>query len=121
MSERDGETRHWRLYVEDMIEFAEKALAYTDGMSQSEFLADSRTYDATLRNIELVGEAARHMPERVRAAHSYINWREVIGTRDHVAHGYLGIDDDTVWDIIQTGIPELLPKLRRLLEHDRER
>ena len=119
MSRRDDQTRDWRFYVEDMIEFAERALTYTEGLRQSEFLADRRTYDATLRNIELIGEAARHVPPRARAFHPYINWRDVVGTRNHVAHGYLGLDDDIIWDIIQTGLPELVPKLRRLLESER--
>ncbi len=121
MSRRDDDTRDWRFYIEDMIEFAERALSYTKGMSQSEFLADNRTYDATLRNVELVGEAARHIPASVREAHPHINWRGIIGTRDHVAHGYLGLDDDIIWDVIQSDLPELISELRSLLKSERER
>ena len=116
MCDKGGEERSWRLYVQDMIEFGEKALSYTEGLDQSAFVADELTYDATLRNIELIGEAATHIPSDIREAHSEIRWREIVGTRNRVAHGYLGIDDDVIWYIIQDEIPDLLPRLRRLLE-----
>ena len=68
-------TREWHFYVRDMIEFSEKVLSYTDGMDQDAFIADRRTYDATLRNLELIGEAATHIPDAVRQAHPNIQWR----------------------------------------------
>ena len=110
------ETRHWRLYVRDMIEFSEKVLSYTEGMGQDAFIADQRTYDAALRNIELIGEAATHVPDQVREAHPEVDWRRIVGARNRLAHAYLGIDDDVVWDIIRTDVPDLLPRLRRLLD-----
>ena len=90
-------------------------LSYTNGLDQATFIADGRTYDATLRNLELIGEAATHIPRAVRDAHPEIEWREIIATRNRVAHGYMGMDEDVIWDIIQTDIPNLLPALRGLL------
>ena len=116
MCETGTEPRHWRLYVQDMIEFSEKVLSYTDGLDQDAFVSDGRTYDATLRNIELIGEAATHVPDQVREENAHIPWRVIIGTRNRVAHGYLGLDDDVMWSIIQYDVPDLLPKLRRLLD-----
>ena len=116
MSEGGGAARNWRLYVRDMIECGERVLSYTAGLDQDTFLADRRTYDATMRNIELIGEAATHVPDATREAHPEIEWRSIIGARHRVAHTYLGIDDDVIWDIVQTDIPDLLPKLRRLLD-----
>jgi uncharacterized protein with HEPN domain len=116
MCEAEHEGRHWRLYVQDMYEFSEKVLTYTEGLDLDMFVADSLTYDATLRNIELIGEAATHIPSEVREAHPEIQWRQIIGTRNRVAHVYLGLDDDVIWDIIRTDIPRLLPALRNLLE-----
>jgi uncharacterized protein with HEPN domain len=60
--------REWRFYVEDMIAFCDKALAYTKGLDRSTFAADPMRYDATLRNLELIGEAGTHVPEDVRNA-----------------------------------------------------
>ena len=116
MSDDPGDTRPWRLYIQDMVEFGERVLSYTEGMDQAGFITDRRTYDATLRNIELIGEAATHIPVHVRQSHSDIEWRSIVGARNRVAHGYLGIDDDVVWDIVQTGVPQMLSKLRRLMD-----
>ncbi len=119
--ESDAEARHWRLYVQDMIEFSEKVLSYTDGFDQDAFVSDGRTFDATLRNIELIGEAATHVPDEIREENTHIPWRVIIGTRNRVAHAYLGLDDDVIWSIIQGDVPDLLPKLRCLLDSvDRE-
>ena len=58
--------REWRFYIDDMIGFADRVLAYTDGMDQATFVASALTYDATLRNLELIGEAASRIPAAVR-------------------------------------------------------
>ena len=110
------EPRDWRLYVQDMIEFSDRVLHYTKGLGQNAFTENSLIYDATLRNLELIGEAATHVPEHVRRAHPEIEWRSIIGARNRLAHAYLGMDDDVIWDIIRTDIPVLLPKLRSLLD-----
>ena len=105
------------MYVRDMIEFAEKILDYTNGLDQEAFLADGRTYDAALRNLELIGEAATYIPIDIRDAHPDVPWRAIIGTRNRLAHGYLSIIDSVVWSIIEDAIPALLPQLRSLLEN----
>lgn len=115
MSSDIENSREWHFYVTDMIEFAEKVLSYTSEMDQSAFVADTLTYDATLRNLELIGEAATHVPNEIRKKFPNIQWRSIIGTRNRLAHGYLGTDDDIIWDIIQSDITELLPALQNLL------
>lgn len=114
MSDGDQTPREWRFYIEDMIGFAGNALSYTAGLSKAEFVADSRTYDATLRNLELIGEAARNIPEEVRSAHPEIPWRMIIATRNRLIHAYLGIDEDTIWSIIQDDVPGLLEALEAM-------
>jgi len=106
--------RLWRLYVEDMCAFAERVRTYTRGLDQLAFVADRLVYDATLRNLELIGEAATHIPAEVRTAHPEIPWRMIIATRNRRIHAYLGIDDDTLWSIIQDDMPTLLASLRGL-------
>jgi uncharacterized protein with HEPN domain len=114
MSDSRRPERAWRFYVDDMISFAQKVQTYTEGLSQSGFLADSRTYDATLRNIELIGEAATNIPDSIRTAYPDVPWRLIIATRNQLIHAYLGIDDDTVWSIIQDDIPVLLEALDKI-------
>lgn len=110
----DARQREWRFYLDDMIDFAERVLTYTEGLDQAGFVASDLAYDATLRNLELIGEAATHIPDEVRAAHTEIPWRMIIATRNRLIHGYLGIDDDTLWSIIRDDVPELLPLLKAL-------
>ena len=110
----DARQREWRFYLEDMVDFAGKVLAYTYGFDQAGFVASGITYDATLRNLEVIGEAATHIPDIIRAAHPEIPWRMIIATRNRLIHGYLGIDDDTLWSIIRDDVPELLPLLQAL-------
>ena len=116
MSDAEQGAREWRFYVNDMIEFGEKVLSYTEGMDQDAFVADGLTYDATLRNLELIGEAATHIPSEVREAYPEIPWRAIVGARNRLAHAYLGIRDDVIWTIIQDAVPKLLPALRKLLD-----
>ncbi|MDG4554137.1 MAG: DUF86 domain-containing protein [Candidatus Competibacter sp.] len=111
--------REWRFYLDDMIGFAEKVIAYTDGLNQAEFVVSSMNYDATARNLELIGEAATHVPDAIRQANPQIPWRLIIATRNRLIHGYLGIDNDTLWSIIQTDIPSLLSQLRQLRDATR--
>ena len=115
MSNGEQGKREWRFYVQDMIEFSEKVLSYSNELDQAAFLADGLTYDATLRNLQLLGEAATHIPNEVRKAHPDIPWHAIVGTRNRLAHSYLHISDDIIWSIIQDAIPKLLPALRNLL------
>ncbi|NOQ36794.1 MAG: DUF86 domain-containing protein [Methylococcaceae bacterium] len=104
--------REWSCYLDDMIGFAENVITYTEGFSQIDFVASGLNYDATVRNLELIGEAATHIPDDVRKENINIPWRQIIATRNRLIHGYLGIDNDTLWSIIKTDIPALLLELQ---------
>jgi uncharacterized protein with HEPN domain len=108
----DHPSREWRFYVDDMISFASKVATYTAGLDRQTFVANGLNYDATVRNLELIGEAATHVPEAVRDAHPQVPWRLVVATRNRLIHGYLGIDNDTLWSIVVTDVPALLVALR---------
>jgi uncharacterized protein with HEPN domain len=110
----DTAAGEWKFYIDDMIGFAEKVIVYTDGLNQERFAAGGLTYDATLRNLELIGEAATHVPETVRAVYPQVPWRLIIATRNRLIHGYLGIDNDTLWSIVVSDVPALLVSLRAL-------
>ncbi|HET9679957.1 MAG TPA: DUF86 domain-containing protein [Gammaproteobacteria bacterium] len=107
-------SKEWRFYLQDMIGFAERCLSYTEGMDQNKFVDSGITYDATLRNLGLIGEAATRVPDAIRAEHSDIPWRMIIATRNRLIHAYLGIDDDTIWSIIRDDIPDLIAKLKKI-------
>jgi uncharacterized protein with HEPN domain len=92
----DSAQREWRFYIDDMIGFAEKVIAYTQGLDQDRFVSNGLNYDATVRNLELIGEAAMRIPDDIRRASPQIPWRLIIATRNRLIHGYLGIDNDTL-------------------------
>jgi len=110
----DAQAREWRFYITDMVGFAENVISYTDGFELESFVSSGITYDATLRNLELIGEAATHIPQEIREEYADIPWRLVIATRNKLIHGYLGIDNDTLWSIIQIDVPELLNQLKQV-------
>ena len=115
----DSNRRKWYFYLDDMIEFSEKVLVYTNGLDQTGFLANGLIYDATLRNLELIGEAASHIPQEVRITRPEIPWRMIIATRNRLIHGYLGVDEDTLWSIVINDIPGLLPLLQAFKDENK--
>ena len=70
----DSAQREWRFYLDDIIAIAEKVVVYSDGLDQAAFVVSGLNYDATLRNLELIGEAATHVPDAVRTANTGIAW-----------------------------------------------
>ena len=98
--------RDYRIYLEDILDATRKVQAYTNGLSKTVFLADDKTFDAVVRNLEIIGEAAKNIPESVRANKPKIEWKKIAGLRDILIHEYFGIDGEIVWDIVQHKLPD---------------
>jgi uncharacterized protein with HEPN domain len=111
-------SREWRLYLNDMLKGCEKARRYTAGMDRQAFLEDERTYDAVVRNLEIIGEAAKRIPDDVRRRVTGVEWRKIAGMRDWIAHAYFGLDPDILWDVIANKVPELMQSLQVLEDED---
>jgi uncharacterized protein with HEPN domain len=108
-------SRDPRLYIEDMQSACRKILHYTNGMSQQIFLHDDKTYDAVIRNFEIIGEAAKNVPDEIQKRYAIIQWREMIALRNIVAHAYFGMNDDIIWDLVQNKVPELLTLITQVV------
>jgi len=104
--------RNWVHRIDDIIESIEKILRYTEALSQEQFQSDDRTRDAVIRNLTVIGEAARHIPDSVRQAHGTLPWREMTSIRNIVVHEYFGVSDEILWVTIQVDLPSLLHSLR---------
>jgi uncharacterized protein with HEPN domain len=97
-----------------MIEFCRRIRHYSADLSVSDFLAHEMAYDAIVRNVELLGEAARQIPEPVRDRTPEIAWREIVGLRNILIHSYFGIDDEILWDVVTERIQPLANSLEAL-------
>jgi len=107
--------RDYRIYLEDILEATRKVRAYTNNLSKAAFLEDDKTFDAVVRNLEIIGEAAKSIPENVRAGAPGIEWKKIAGLRDILIHEYFGIDGEIVWDIAQHKLPDLETAVKQLL------
>ncbi|MCM2333018.1 MAG: DUF86 domain-containing protein [Anaeromyxobacteraceae bacterium] len=107
--------RDWRLYADDIIESCGKVRRFIAGMTYEAFVADERTRDAVIRNLEVIGEAAKNLPDEVIGKAPEVEWRKVRGMRDVIAHGYFGLDMKVVWDTAKTKVDELQAAVRKLM------
>lgn len=104
-------------YLEHILIAIQRIRRYTIGMTEADFLENEQVQDAVLRNIEIIGEAARNIersyPEYA-AQHSHIPWEEVYLMRNRISHGYFSVDLEIVWKTIQRYIPELDKQIQGL-------
>ncbi len=110
MSKRDV-----RLFLADMLESIEKIERYTRGLNFEQFAANDLVVDAVVRNLEIIGEAARRIPEALRQRYPDVPWRRVVGLRNVVVHEYFDVDLGIVWTIVRENLPTLKEFLRNML------
>lgn len=108
--------RDWRMRLEDILEAMDRVGRYTRGMSFEEFSKDTRTVDAVVRNLEIIGEAARHIEPELEARHPGIPWGRMRGMRNILAHEYFGVDLAILWHTITQNLPPIAPLLKAVLE-----
>ena len=109
MSKRDA-----ALLMEDMRGALDKIARYTAGMERAAFLVDEKTIDAVVRNVEIIGEASKQVPDEFKALHPALPWAQMAGLRNRIVHDYAGIDLELIWEIVQHSLPDLRVKLDRL-------
>jgi len=110
--------RDWRIRIEDMVGAIAKIERYTKGLSHTQFHEDEKTVDAVIRNLIVIGEAARLVPDEIAGQHPEIAWTKMRGLRNLAVHEYFGVDADILWETIQQDLPPLTSMLRRVL-HER--
>ncbi len=107
-------SRDYELYVADMLDAIGAIQSYTRGLAKREFASNRLVKDAVIRNLEVIGEAAKNIPDDVRPAGSGVEWRKITGLRDVLAHAYFGVDDDIVWDIVENKLEPLKQALKSM-------
>ncbi len=108
-------SRDYRLYLEDILQCATRITRYIEGLGFDEFISGDMVMDAVLRNLEIIGEAAKNVPAAVRDRYPEVEWRKIAGLRDVLAHAYFGLEDETLWDVVQNAIPPLIQQTRLIL------
>jgi uncharacterized protein with HEPN domain len=108
--------RDWKLRLEDVLEAIPRIDRYTAGMDYDSFRADDKTIDAVVRNLEVIGEAARHIPEEVQKQYPDIPWARMRDVRNVLIHEYFGVSVSIVWQTVRDDLPPLVPLLSKAIQ-----
>ena len=113
-------SREWRVRVEDMLEAIGRIEEFARGFDLDAFLKDRRTSDAIVRNLQIIGEAARTVPDEVTSRYPAVPWKMAREMRHVLVHAYFGVDLPTVWKTVQEDMPPLKAQLRTILQTETE-
>jgi len=105
--------REYRDFIIDMIEAADMVASFIQGMNKEQFLADKKTQFAVVRALEIIGEAAKKVPDSIRSRYPDLPWREISGMRDKLIHDYFGVNNEVVWKTAVEDVPEIAANLKR--------
>jgi len=109
-------SRDYRLYLDDILEAIKQIRSYVEGQDEESFANDRKTQDAVVRNLEIIGEAAKSLPDSFKETASEINWRKITGMRNILVHEYFGINLPIVWDVVQNKLDPLEATCLNLLK-----
>jgi uncharacterized protein with HEPN domain len=109
--------RHYSLFFEDTIDAMNKIESYIKDLDYNSFCQNNMIIDAVVRNLEIIGEAIKNIPENIITNYPEIPWKRMIGLRNIVIHAYFGIDLENIWKIITENIPEVKPEIIQILNN----
>lgn len=107
--------REYRVYLDDILESAERIEKYTKGIKYEDFEKGSIFIDAVVRNLEVIGEAVKNLPQDLKQKYPEVEWKKIAGLRDILIHEYFGIDTKIIWDIISNKLPALKNSVRKIV------
>jgi uncharacterized protein with HEPN domain len=103
-------------FIRDVLDSIEKIEKYCQSMTYDQFLDDDKTRDAVVRNLEIIGEAGKNIPDSIKERFPDIAWRSMTGMRDKLIHGYFGVSFPIVWETVENDLPFLKEKMKELYD-----
>jgi uncharacterized protein with HEPN domain len=100
-------TKDETVYLDHILESISKIEKYIDGMDEDQFLSDELVQDGVIRQLQIIGEAAKRLSVQTRAKYSTVEWKDIAGMRDQLVHDYFGVDLGAVWDTVREDLPAL--------------
>jgi uncharacterized protein with HEPN domain len=107
--------REAKLLLTDILEAISKIELYINGYTFDQFMDDSKTKDAVIRNFEIIGEAANRIPDDIKMKYPQVNWQRLRGFRNRIVHDYIGIDYEIVWNVIQLDLDILKIEIEAII------
>lgn len=107
-------SKDYKIYIEDILEAIHKIDIYLKGMTFGQFSKDTKTVDAVVRNLEIIGEAIKSIPQNIKEKNRQIEWKKIAGLRDILIHQYFGVDLEIVWDVTQNKLPSLKCQMKEM-------
>ena len=105
-------------FLQHILSETQYLMARSQGLTKAEFLGDATLKRAFVRSLEVIGEAARQVPEEVRQKYRHVDWRAMAGMRDRLIHGYLGVDSEIMWDAIMTKVPVVQREVEQIVRSE---
>ncbi len=113
--------RDYSLFIKDILNSIDKIESFIEGMDFEEFMKDEKTKSAVVREIEVIGEATKRIPDSIRERHKDLPWVDMARMRDKVIHFYFGVDYEIVWRVVKDRLPEIKPLIIGILEEYRHK
>ena len=113
-------SRTYDIYLQDVVEAINRIELYIQDTTRLQFEIDQMRFDAVVRNLEVIGEAIKRVPDSIRENYPSIAWRKIAGLRDRLIHAYFDVDIEIIWDIVQSELPTLKSEIQQIINEQRE-